>query len=76
MLLLGLGELLMLLPVVLPLPILKRGSKVAVGEAGVACAGGGGTGDDGVAFMKPNADPEGAFSRGFVKWKTTTISVK
>ena len=46
---------------VLPLdmPIFISGSNdLGDGEAGVAAAAGGGTGDAGVvAFMKPNADP-------------------
>lgn len=40
-----------------PALLLRSGSNdLGTGDVGVACAAGG-TGDDGVAFMKPNADP-------------------
>mmetsp|Transcript_5860 Transcript_5860/g.10490 ORF Transcript_5860/g.10490 Transcript_5860/m.10490 type:complete len:220 (-) Transcript_5860:1290-1949(-) len=43
------------------MPMLRSGSKdFGEGGAGVTCAGGGGTGDVGVAFMKPKADPGAA----------------
>jgi len=46
-------------PALPDMPILRSGSNdFGEATAGVTCAGGGGTGDAGVLFMKPNADPD------------------